>query len=1436
MSSGGQILGGIGGAIIGGLLGGPTGALYGAQIGITAGGIIDPPKGPNQTGPRLDDLSMQGASYGSAIPRVYGTVAMAGTVVWLENNELKEVSKKTTQGGKGGPSTTTTTYSYYATFALAICQGPITGVRRIWAGANLIYDAGSNDIETVIASNSTAEGFRLHLGAADQQPDERMQATLGVDCPAHRGIAYIVFDDFALADYNNNLAATQFKVEVISSGSTARNAISAGDVTITSDAPAVVYRYNDGVINAVRMGRYWGTSGSAEGYYSETYRLGMDLAISTFVPTDRPSPAGVPPGQNLVTGHPDEYFATTGFPPGMSHFGDGGNFACPAEVTRPSYLDLVWRVDGVARRGDSYYTVVQDPVGSPVIDLYKFRTLVMAENNEYRTPSSSGTVSVRTHDESDYVVMHSDYLWRVSDGAAVGSVVFDVDLNVVLEVPVGVVAALIGVIGNTVCYVSGSAFKLADLPAFDNVRTYAWGAAFPTVATQSWPAYVAPGLVTYRGAFYVLSEGAADATVPLADIIATECARSAILQPGDYDTSDLADEVRGYRVGSIGSLRAAIEPLQGAFPFDVVQSGYTIRFKRRGSAAVLSFSADELDARAFGSAAGVSQVIAREMDTQLPAKVTVKYLDADREYDIGSQYAERLGTQSGNETTIDMPLVLTSNEAAKAAQVLISMYWLERTEFGPYRLPPTARAIEPGDVVTIGGRDVRVRDITLESDGRVTVSGKDAAPFARVYVSSAVGATGDVTGKSLPLSGPSYAVLIDGPSITEEMDRGGFIGAVCGITSGWRSGALANSGDGGQTWTVKHGFADAVPIGQTITALRGDVDERAIDTQSHIAVRMISGALTSVTLASLFGGANLFAIGAHGRWEIVAVQNCVLQGDGTYLLSTMLRGRFGTEHAMALHSAGDHVVMISDADAAVISVPTSSIGSASLWRAVTTGRSVDTAADITFTYDGENLRPLSPAYLRAIRNASSREWSLDWYRRERIDAWWPNTGSVGMSEAEERYEIDISASAGGPVLRTIEATSTSATYTLAQQLEDASGPISTISAAVYQISSIVGRGRAAIVTTTQSAVPPTQTALWDGMTGQNDLAVVAVANSKIIIVSHGIKAADTSKRIDRYWASSDGIAFTQIGADVEYTKTAEIDAKNSTFWREEPGAVAVLSSGEWIAYNRSQRRDADYNLQTASWSILKGSDTAVGARLGPKFMTTTYPLGLASDGTNVIALTENKHIYTTTDGSTWTDSGSISGISETLELDVYGLVNGKRFELLRVTGGWLVQVGSKVYRTTSAGATSGWSVVLDIAAVTGYSSSECYQLSRALVDGTTVFVATKTTSDNRLRIYKSTDSGATWALDYSVDIATLGSIGSDIQYAAKIGSYYCWVGGYGGKLLRMSGSTYSAVALSGVAGAIGRIASLASTSVSVEFIDSGLRSGDGAAWSSIYAG
>jgi len=106
-SSTGQILGYVVGAVVGYFTGGagfyPTLAAMGmgASVGGAIGGAIDPPKGPLLVGPRLNDLSVQTATYGAVIPRVYGTVALMGNVFWLENNKIKE-KKKTESQGKGG--------------------------------------------------------------------------------------------------------------------------------------------------------------------------------------------------------------------------------------------------------------------------------------------------------------------------------------------------------------------------------------------------------------------------------------------------------------------------------------------------------------------------------------------------------------------------------------------------------------------------------------------------------------------------------------------------------------------------------------------------------------------------------------------------------------------------------------------------------------------------------------------------------------------------------------------------------------------------------------------------------------------------------------------------------------------------------------------------------------------------------------------------------------------------------------------------------------------------------------------------------------------------------------------------------------------------------------------------------------------------------------
>jgi hypothetical protein len=224
VSSGGQVAGGIVGAVAGFFLGPPGWAatLYGAQIGMMAGGYLDPPKGPNVEGPRINDLTTQTSTYGAVIPRAYGTIALNGNVIWIENNAIKEtVTKKKTGGKGGGGSSTSRTYTYSATFAVGLCQGPIAGVRRIWIGADLIYDAGSSDPDTIAASNAAAEGFAIYLGTNTQLPDARMQATLGAaNTPAWRGLAYIVFYDLQLARYANSLAGAQVRVEVMQLGAT----------------------------------------------------------------------------------------------------------------------------------------------------------------------------------------------------------------------------------------------------------------------------------------------------------------------------------------------------------------------------------------------------------------------------------------------------------------------------------------------------------------------------------------------------------------------------------------------------------------------------------------------------------------------------------------------------------------------------------------------------------------------------------------------------------------------------------------------------------------------------------------------------------------------------------------------------------------------------------------------------------------------------------------------------------------------------------------------------------------------------------------------------------------------------------------------------------------------------------------------------------------
>lgn len=185
---------------VGTALGGPIGAAIGAVLGnVIDREILFKPKG--REGPRLSDLQIQTSTYGAQIPRLFGTMRVAGTVIWA--TDLKEVRSKS-GGGKGQSSVAS--YSYSASFAVALSARAIGSIGRIWADGNLLRGA-AGDFKTDVSA------FRVHPGGEDQPVDPLIASAQGVAMtPAHRGLAYILFEDLALADYGNRIPSLTFEV------------------------------------------------------------------------------------------------------------------------------------------------------------------------------------------------------------------------------------------------------------------------------------------------------------------------------------------------------------------------------------------------------------------------------------------------------------------------------------------------------------------------------------------------------------------------------------------------------------------------------------------------------------------------------------------------------------------------------------------------------------------------------------------------------------------------------------------------------------------------------------------------------------------------------------------------------------------------------------------------------------------------------------------------------------------------------------------------------------------------------------------------------------------------------------------------------------------------------------------------------------------------
>ena len=1075
MSSGGQIVGALVGGVAGYLLPGAN-VFLGAQIGLMAGGYLDPPKGPTVNGPRLNDLSVQTSTYGAVIPRVYGTVTVNGNVFWLENNQIKETVTKKKSGGKGGGTKNSTrTYTYSATFAVGLCQGPIVGVRRIWVGPDLIYDAGSSDPGTIAASNVAASGFHLYTGTDTQAADARMQATLGVaNTPAWRGLCYLVFYDLALAKYGNSLAGAQVRVEVLMaaapvSWTATQQVLPASDSwgsMAASQNTAIAVAGDSGSSNRIAIthdGQIWAQvmTSTAEGRYCVAYGAGIFITMNNGDGCEKSVDDGASwshimsnAGQNWTT------FPTNPYPPYSAY----------------SY-------SGICYGGGTFVATVSGLYCGVTTDGTNWQRGTMPSNRTWGPITHNGSVFCALAAGSNYCATSADGLtWAEHSMSGSGNwnaIAWGAGLFVAVGFSGGVAIASSpdGVTWTTRVGSSLNFKGLAWSGAYFVALGYGSAQGYTSPDGINWTPLTLPAntlwraCVPFMGVTLAVSQttdiaayiyqSVVSSGETLSSVVSAECLQSGLLSGGDVDVSALTSSVRGYRIGSIGAIRAALEPLQAAWPFDVVQHGYVIRFVARGGASVVTIAAADLDARGAGQEPGVQITTSREMDSQMPRRVTVQHLDYDREYNTGTQYAERLNTAAINARVLDLPIVLTATEAAGKAEVLLYLYWLERYDVS-VTLPPTYNQLEPGDVVTLvtpeGNVSLRLTTVNYTSDARLECRAKYAS--AAIYTPTAVGSSPSVTGQStLSLPVRAICTMLDIPSVHSVQIDPVFLVSMHGLSPSWEGGVLYGSSDSGVTWTDLEAFTAPGGVSGVATSIIGSVDHRVWDNTSVLSVTLDNGEVYSSTSEAVLNGANYFAYGSDGRWEIVAVRTCTLTGVNSYAFSDMLRGRFGSEWAMSTHQVGDKVLLLSAADVTAVDVPYGALGVSRLYRAVTYGLQLEASTDVPFVYRGINLKPLSPAYSTFSRNVVTNDWSGSLFRRTRYGGEWVDYVDVPLSEATEAYEMDVFTDGSyTTVARTVPSSTPTLSYLASQQLADFGSYVNTLYYKLYQISSVVGRG------------------------------------------------------------------------------------------------------------------------------------------------------------------------------------------------------------------------------------------------------------------------------------------------------------------------------------------------------------------------------------------
>jgi hypothetical protein len=1137
----------------------------------------------SQEGPRLEDLKIQSSTLGRSIPKFWGTMRTSGNMIWSRPIlETVHTSSETYEsGGKGGgggqsQTVTTTTYTYSQSFAVALCEGPIVGVRRIWANGELIYDVGDTADQTSIqASNTAATWIKIYTGSETQAPDPTVQAWEGVaNTPAYRGIAYVVFQDLQLERFGNHTPNLEFEV------------VASGSVTPIGPAQITTGAYTSSVTNPMWAPRPFGITASRVRFYCPNWDNGTHTNYTWTVYDMMPGVITSPYYEGAASGTP---------PIGSS---DRINFSPVSSQSLFSAGSFIPTSGLFCNR--SGLTVAISSLPPTVVGMWSKGLDGTEHSLAYSIASGSGA--------SCCTDGTNIYLWHSG-----GIVTFDASLNYVSQISHAFTVN--SVFGVSKCDYNNGSVWVFTRPWTDDVvyrvdlatgTVYDMGSidalpgadAFCDTSVRVFDHMIVRGWSdqTNRVLGYALNQinAVTSGSALLSDIVTDIIESSSPLTAADIDVTQLTDEVKGYGRTQKSPARSVIEPLQQMYFFDVVESDSKLKFVKRGGAVQAVIPEADLAAHTYGSEMPDQLQMSRQQEVELPRETAITYLAADANYQTGAQYGRRLITTSQNVNSLAFVAALTDTKAKQIADVMTHQPWVARNKF-KFATSLEYAKYEPTDNMQVQkGSITHTVRLTSRNEANGILSWEGESEDVSIYTQAGTASVTPVPPVVISVPGPTYVELMDIPMLRDSDDSYGFYSAACGYMSGWRGSQLYKSGDSGATWAA---FGTAMlrssTMGAAESVLGAYYGGNTIDEFNSVSVRLKSGALASVTEAAMLANENACLIGD----ELLCFRTATLTATDTYTLSGLLRGRRGTEWAMSTHVSGDRFVLLSPSTTYSQPDGSAETGIARDYKAASFGELLSNVTDEVFADTSARLKPLSPAEPRGGVEYDGALY-LAWIRRGRSGIEWRDLVDVPLGESSASYDVEIYDATFTTLKRTFSALATPYTsYTAAQVISDFTSYPASVGMRVYQNSAAVGRGfPASCVVDTQLPYQYSFAKNWSSGSVGNQTLFGSGANQTVTSGNFVLTAspADEAKsRLDDIASARD--------FDLTITGVVQVSGKYSgvvyrtTYWGDAANtfAYAVLIHTGYVSLARgSNSATPSYaTLQTATIETLLPGDT-----------------------------------------------------------------------------------------------------------------------------------------------------------------------------------------------------------------------------------------------------